>query len=716
MSTPAAPDAPASSAALPEERTPAPGALDLTLGRESAAPLWLLPSGELSHTPAAAPQGMAAREVLVTAARWISGRRGTGFDRLFSAGGSLSATASRRERLSAQQGTCLLAQVRGALGAAAVGERAAREDPLGAAQTRSAGLTVLAHLTATALRDPAFGAVAEEAAQEMLRLAHAEQDHETARPALRAHAVHLLQLRAPALTRAHREEVQALVRGLLREAPPYAELTGPWNVAMCSAGEFIVGEQRLLVRSAGFREIPLPDGTPAPPTHRAQYRAYEAPFRTPSGAPVRIFARAALPRDEHLEMGSRFFMGLLINRHAQLGAFDLRAATVRVRQEGYKLMMNSQCAGLTTRFAISRMFPDADIYSSWDSTYFRKDAEGEVSASEGLDCFLAVLEGMRHGETHAQITERIRRAQWRHPHDGSPGFVQFVGPSHPRVVARYDDVNQDGRADCYDGFLDFDLIEIAEDVHASLEPRDPGVRASQVGGAAALGLSWASGCLNRAAQYGALWEGLPGKSELFYPFQSGGFYSQREPPEDVPAGTGPAHDLGRMPAVVRYLPAPDAEGGFVAEVLFHSFLSHASKEVKALLCAADALRRALDVGYLPAEGPLAGVAGQRGAILLLLSGMLEVPAPQNLLDALWATALSALKLPEVSRNVVRSCVSESELERSNIFGSARGLQQLLATLEARDPVAYAQLAGEDPAVGRLQPLVLGGSAEGTAGS
>jgi transcription elongation factor Elf1 len=52
---------------------------------------------------------------------------------------------------------------------------------------------------------------------------------------------------------------------------------------------------------------------------------------------------------------------------------------VEVRQVGYKLMMNSQCAGLTTRFAIAKIFPDADIYSSWDSTYFRTDSEERQS-------------------------------------------------------------------------------------------------------------------------------------------------------------------------------------------------------------------------------------------------------------------------------------------------------------------------------------------------
>src|SRR6185295_12946922 len=134
-----------------------------------------------------------------------------------------------------------------------------------------------------------------------------------------------------------------------------------------------------------------------------------------SGDPIRIFARSATPSDENREMAEPYFSGILINRHAQLGSYDLKASNVAVVQQGYKLMMNSQCAGLTTRFAISRLFPDADIYSSWDSTYFRTEHggdSGKVTASEGLDCFVALLQGMSAGEAHAKISDRIKDAQW----------------------------------------------------------------------------------------------------------------------------------------------------------------------------------------------------------------------------------------------------------------------------------------------------------------
>ncbi|AUX49164.1 hypothetical protein SOCE26_107090 [Sorangium cellulosum] len=684
--------------------------LDLTSGREGAAPLWLLPTGGFSTSPNLPPEeDNAVRDALVTAARWISSRRTSTFTQLFPPSAFHPEEPVRKERLSAGRAMLMLDQVRAALAHAAVSGEEARRDPTEAATLRSAGLTVLSHLVATSLEDRSFAPVAERAAEEIFALIEKEADHEAARPALRAHAIHLLQLRAPGLTNTQQERARALVRGLLREAPPYDELKGPWSFAMCGASEFHEGECRILMATHGFKEIPLPEGTPPPPSSWSPYRAFDAPFKTPAGEPIRIFARSASPRDENLEMGMPFFVGLLINRHAQLGAFDLRAAAVKVRQEGYKLMMNAQCAGLTTRFAISQMFPDADIYSSWDSTYFRTGPDGAVSASEGVDCFVAALRGMSERASHAELDARIRKAQWHHAQAQVQGFSQFVGPSHPLVVARYSDVNRDGRADYYDGFLDFQLTEIAEDMQASMTPRDPGVSASQISGQAAAGLNWAAGSLNRVAQYSELWAALPGQSELHYAFHSGGFFSHREPPQDVPTGDAVRQDLGRLPAVCRFIKSQDAVGGFTVEVMFHSYLSHAAQELKRLLCAADAMRRAFDLGYLAAEEALSTPRGQRCAMLLTMAGLLEFPADQNFIDGLWSMALKALRLPEISRSTVRACITAEDHELSNYYGSRRGLNQLLGALEKSDPVTFQQLGSEDPLVGRLAELDLGAS-------
>ncbi|MFO0606532.1 MAG: hypothetical protein U0324_25395 [Polyangiales bacterium] len=693
-------------AARAPEAPSATTAVDLTGGVAGCPPLWVLPDGTFSTKAAEAQRGVAAREALVNAARWISGRRTSTFERLFPPSAFHPDVAPRPERLSAAQGAALLDQARGALTEAAVGSAEALRDGDAAAQLRSACATVLSHVVATALRDATWRALADAAAAELFALVAAEEGP-SARPALRGHVILLLQLRAPALTPADAARAKALLRTFAREAPPYASLPGPWHFAMCSTWDFHEGEAEVIASRHDFKEVPLPPDAPAAP-RGSTYRCFEAPFQTPDKKPVRVLARQSTVTDENAEMASPWFVGVLINRHAQLGSFDMKATAVTVAQQGYKVMMNSQCAGLTTRFALSRAFPDADLYSSWDSTYFRTGPGGKVNDSEGLDCFVALLSGMARRETHAQLERRIRAAQWYHPQqEDDASWVQFVGPANPLVVARYSDVNHDAKADLYDGFLDFDVRDVLVEMADSGTPRDPKVRASQVGGAAARSLGWAVGSLNRVAQYSDIWAALPGRAERFYAFESAGYFSHLEPPSDV--RTGPIReDLGRLPAVCRYTEEKD---GLRGEVMFHAWLAHAAEELKRLLVAAEVMNRAFDLKLIAPEGRLATPQARRGALLLTMAGLLEFPSDQNRLDGLWSAALRMLNLPDVSRSLVRACITEADHDASNYYGSHRGLRQLVGGDDRGDlgrlaPAAWERIASADPLIGRALPLAV----------
>jgi hypothetical protein len=682
------------------------GALALTSAMHGAAALFLLPSGAMAGSAEGpAPRGMDALEVIVTAARWVSSRRTSSFERLFPPSAFHPDAPIREERLSAAQAAVLVDQLAAIVAAAAVGPEAGVD----AAQLRSACLTVLAHVIATAARDAELRAAADQAFAIITGMIAAEHG-EHAWPELRAHAISLLSQRGPALSPAQQAAVQELLRGMVRGSPPYEALPEIWRFALCAAHDFVRGSVAVLVSQHGFKEVEAPSDAPAPPgAFGRAYTVVEAPFVGPKGERIQVFARSASPRNENWEMGEEYFVGLMINRHANLGAADMTAALLEVEQRGYKLMFNAQCAGLTTRFAISRIFPDADIYSSWDSTYFRTGPDGELSASEGVDCLVAVLRGMSAGESFAAIDPRIRKAQWYHPQNRDKEFVQFIGPANPLVTRRYEDVNRDGKADFYDGFLDLRLVEIAEQIHRSATPQDPGAAGSQIAGAAATGLGWAVGSLNRVTQYSELWDEMPGQSAIFYAFRSGGFFSAAEPPQDIARGSGPVIDVSTAPALVRYLP----EGRSIsAEVLFHAWLSHSAQELKRLLCAAAAYWQAIDLGHLGGRAPLDTPLGRRGGLLILLAGLLEFPADQNMIDGLWEMALAMLGLPKISRSLVRRCINDADHKAGNYYGSRRGVIELIGDgvapgrLQAGDPLAFELLGAEDPMVGRARPLTL----------
>jgi len=130
-----------------------------------------------------------------------------------------------------------------------------------------------------------------------------------------------------------------------------------------------------------------------------------------------------------------------------------------------------------------------------------------------------------------------------------------------------------------------------------------------------------------------------------------------------------------------------------------------------LLVAADAYWRALDLGYLKGA-PLDTAGGQRAGLLLLLAGLLEFPADPNMLDGLWESALDMLKLPRLSRSLVRRCIDSEDHDRGNYYGSARGVVALLGegdkpgAIKEASPVAHDEIVGADPTVGRLRPLQL----------
>ncbi len=171
---------------------------------------------------------------------------------------------------------------------------------------------------------------------------------------------------------------------------------------------------------------------------------------------------------------------------------------------------------------------------------------------------------------------------------------------------------------------------------------------------------------------------------------------------DVQGGL-PDEKLGRLPAVCRYVKTNSGPSTVQAEILFHAFLSHSGKEFKRLLCAADAMWRAFDIGLLP-DPCFETIAHKRASVLLMLAGLLEFPADQNFIDGLWTMALEALRFPAISRSLVRACITEADHDASNYYGSRRGIKQLLDDLNRTDPLACERLASDEPTIGRAREI------------
>lgn len=662
-----------------------PEPVNLTTHVDGARPLWLLSDGRFSLRRDVAPDVTELADALGEAARWVSTRRAETFERLFVDDVFHPERPTSRARLTAAQAEGMLRQLDEALAHAAVGAELARESPLDAAQLRASALTVLVHLAATGPRLPDLADAASRATRRVFGLVDAEQGDPTAFASLRAHAALSLARRGAALGAADLARVRRMLRAMLRASPPYGQLRGPWRFALCADAELHDAGCRAL-EAAGFTAVAAPasDG----------YQVYEAPFRTPDRRPVQVWARVAQGPDAPHELGAEGFVGVFAHRAATLGLFDLRAATAAAPPRGYKLFVTTQSAGLASRVALSRQLPDVDVYASWDATLTRA-ARGAVTQCEGVDCFVALLKCMSRQGTHDDISRAIRRAQWDHRHSPLPDFVQLLGPSHPRVAARFHDVDREGRAEVYDGVLELAPRRVADEVRAWSTPR-----VGAVTDEAARALAWAAASMGRVVLHSDLWARGDGDPDAELRFEPAGFYDAASPPGDVD-GLQRHEVAARLPALCRV--TRDGEALRV-EVMLHAQLAHAGRAYVRLLVAAEAMNRLFDLGAVGREAPLNTPEGRRVSLLLTLSGLLEFPADQNRLDALWSAALTALNLPPLSRSLVRSCVTEVDHAAAMHHGSARGARQLLAALADADPVAWDALQRRDPKVGRATML------------
>ena len=165
--------------------------------------------------------------------------------------------------------------------------------------------------------------------------------------------------------------------------------------------------------------IELPEGAPVVRAAGASsYRAFEAPFKTPAGDPIRVFARSrAAPTTRTSRWASPSSSGLLINRHAQLGV--VRPPRGRGEGAAARLQADDELAVRGPHHALRDLAPVPRrrhlLVVGLDVFPHRGRRTGKVTASEGLDCFVAVLQGMsRAARRTRSSTARIRRAQWHH--------------------------------------------------------------------------------------------------------------------------------------------------------------------------------------------------------------------------------------------------------------------------------------------------------------
>lgn len=425
----------------------------IELGGEGARRVYRLSDGRLSGDSHAAPRTFdETGDVLYRAAKLIDDLPGG--VKLFAAS-TAAVDAGLRNQLEA-------AMVAG------------REPPAGttttqALQMRSSAFTCLLHLAESL---PTTGEhLAEKRAAEEAAAAFARAEEH---PVL-AEAFAMFLHRADGLSAAGRQAADALFAQRVPTAPPYGGWfepgeTQPTVVVHWSAGRgsegFYKGTVELLQR-AGFTA----EGEVSP-------RGPSWFRRTWPDLVVRLRLK---------EYASDVFAGMDdpavhivgYDGHSDIGRNMRRALARAPDQVGHKLVFYGLCAGKDALFRVRARYPEAQVLTTFNSSYFRTADAGDgrrMVESENFNALIEVLRGIEARADWKAIRDRIREdaipRYWK-GHHALPGGMNYVTPIDTGLRQTVLDLDADGQADALDRLVDFNAFDVATDTRAEFHARDP---------------------------------------------------------------------------------------------------------------------------------------------------------------------------------------------------------------------------------------------------
>jgi len=145
----------------------------------------------------------------------------------------------------------------------------------------------------------------------------------------------------------------------------------------------------------------------------------------------------------------------------------VRAAPPSADGGAGQLFFYNLCVGKGGLAEVQEKFPDLQVVTTFASSSFKGDEAGNMTASEGVQALLALVEGI------------AARAPWTTLHrtmnaganiNWMRGFDNFVTPVSTMVRAKVLDRDHDGQADYLDKLFNFNAFHVAEDSRRELTP------------------------------------------------------------------------------------------------------------------------------------------------------------------------------------------------------------------------------------------------------
>ena len=326
-------------------------------------------------------------------------------------------------------------------------------------------------------------------------------------PALRDSLIFNLHAITPRLPAAMKTISDQLTNEIAPLAPPYDDWFKNGNNTL---NVFWASGQGTENFYAGTCELLKQKGFASEGTERSDGpNVYAKTFTNRNGQEVKVRITTHLNRDDiFAKMNDPSFQIVGYDGHSDIG----RAIPASLRRapasDGKKLIFYGLCAGKDNLHRVRDKYPDAQVITSFTSSYFNTedlpDGSKRLSRSENFNTLMELVNGAVERLPWTTINSNIRDNAilfpWSHV---MPGGTNYVSPIHTMIRRRVLDSDHDGQADALDKLCNFDTFKVAEDTRREFTPIEAGRPADTLDGSrvhlAAMALNTATG-YNTATQ------------------------------------------------------------------------------------------------------------------------------------------------------------------------------------------------------------------------
>jgi|GEM_PF-951666 len=151
-----------------------------------------------------------------------------------------------------------------------------------------------------------------------------------------------------------------------------------------------------------------------------------------------------------------------------------------------KLIFTGLCAGKDNIHTMRERYPDAQVLTTFNSSYFNTDdrPSGKImTRSENFNALMELTQGAVKRQSWDTINKNIKDNAilfpWSHP---MPGGTNYISPAHTEIRRKVLDTDHDGQADYLDKFANFDTFKVATDTAREFEPLTPSHPADKLDG------------------------------------------------------------------------------------------------------------------------------------------------------------------------------------------------------------------------------------------